>query len=128
VRDEYEHWISISYYSDEASRLGQFMCAAIYDRVLRDVIDQLPDTGRETAESTIVSIMQGMVKGAASGAYNGARAAAIKLQPILTEKMKPLIEPCVGRAVQVTVRIMSNISFFYPQVCYSREPTQSKNS
>ena len=95
MRDEYKHWVSIQYYSDEASRLGQFMCAAIYDRILKVVIDQLPDMGRDTAGSIIASIMQGMVKGAASGAYNGARAAAIKLHPVLQEKMKPLIEPYV---------------------------------
>ena len=93
VRDQYSRWIYISYYSDEASRLGQFMCAAIYDKVLRDVIDGLPDMGRDKAEQVIVSIMQGMVKGAASGAFNGGKSACEKVEPMLKEKMKPLIEP-----------------------------------
>ncbi len=93
MRDEYENWVDIEYYDDEASRLGQFMCKAIYDTVLKDVIDNLPEQGRSTAEATIVSIMNGMTKGAASGAWAGARAAAEKLEPILKEKMKPLIEP-----------------------------------
>jgi hypothetical protein len=95
VRDQYSRWIYISYYSDEASRLGQFMCAAIYDKVLRDVIDGLPDMGRDKAEQVIVSIMQGMVKGAASGAFNGGKSACEKVEPMLKEKMKPLIEPYV---------------------------------
>ena len=93
VRDKYERWISIQYYSDEAARLGQFMCAAIYDKTLRDVIDGLPDAGRDTAESTIISIMQGMVKGAAGAAFSAFKAGVEKAQPLLTEKMKPLIEP-----------------------------------
>ena len=97
VRDEYEYWVNIQYYDDEASKLGQFMSKAIYDAVLRDVIDNLPEQGRSMAENTIVSIMNGMTKGAASGALAGARAAAEKLEPILKEKMKPLIEPYVCR-------------------------------
>jgi hypothetical protein len=43
----------------------------------------------------IISIMQGMVNGAANAGFNGAKAGAAKLEPILKEKMKPLIEPCV---------------------------------
>lgn len=97
VRDEYEHWVSIEYYDDEASKLGQFMAKAIYDAVLRDILDNLPEQGRSVAENTIISIMNGMTKGAASGAWAGARAAAEKLEPILKEKMKPLIEPYVCR-------------------------------
>ena len=124
VRDEYDYWVYIQYYNDEASRLGQFMCAAIYQRILRDVVDNLPDMGRETAESTIVSIMQGMVKGAATGAYNGARSAAVKLLPILQEKMKPLVEPCVGCGVQVCN--MSFISSVRPSSDTLRKKTNSK--
>jgi len=109
VRDEYDYWVYIQYYNDEASRLGQFMCAAIYQRILRDVVDNLPDMGRETAESTIVSIMQGMVKGAATGAYNGARSAAVKLLPILQEKMKPLIEPYVTQENILKAKIAEKV-------------------
>jgi hypothetical protein len=69
------------------------MCAAVYDKVLRDVIDKLPDAGRDTAESAIISIMEGMVKGAATGAWGGVKSACEKTEPMLTEKMKPLIEP-----------------------------------
>ena len=126
VRDEYDYWVYIQYYNDEASRLGQFMCAAIYHRILRDVVDNLPDMGRETAESTIVSIMQGMVKGAATGAYNGARSAAVKLLPILQEKMKPLIEPCVA-ALCKFASFPSVHPFAPPQICYARKHTQSQN-
>ncbi len=93
VRDQYSRWISMSYYSNEAARLGQFMCAAVYDRVLRNVIDQLPDTGRDAAESAVISIMQGMVKGAATGAWGGGKSAMEKMEPVLKDKMKPLIEP-----------------------------------
>ena len=89
MRDQYSRWIWISYDGDESSRLGQFLAAAIYDAVLRDVVYGLPDAGRETAEGMIVSIMQGMIAGAAKATYSAAREAAIKLQPTLTEKMKP---------------------------------------
>ena len=109
VRDEYEYWVNIEYYDDEASKLGQFMSKAIYDAVLRDVIDNLPEQGRSMAENTIVSIMNGMTKGAASGAWNGARAAAEKLEPILKEKMKPLIEPYVCRVSNCAERPVAQL-------------------
>ena len=95
VRDQYSRWIWISYYGDEASRLGQFISAAIYDAILRDAVNDLPDAGRETAEGMIVSIMQGMIAGAAKATYSAAREAACKLQQPLIDKMKPLIQPCV---------------------------------
>ena len=95
VRSQYSRWIWISYYGDEASRLGQFMAAAIYDAVLRDVVNELPDAGRETAEGMIVSIMMGMISGAAKATYSAAREAACKLEQPLKDKMKPLIQPCV---------------------------------
>jgi hypothetical protein len=110
MRDQYSRWIWISYYGDESSRLGQFMAAAIYDAVLRDVVLNLPDAGRETAEGMIVSIMQGMIAGAAKATYSAAREAAIKLQPILTEKMKPLIQPYVVFLLMLTACISSCIS------------------
>jgi hypothetical protein len=110
MRDQYSRWIWISYYGDESFRLGQFMAAAIYDAVLRDVVLNLPDAGRETAEGMIVSIMQGMIAGAAKATYSAAREAAIKLQPTLTEKMKPLIQPYVVFLLMLTACISSCIS------------------
>ena len=86
------------------------MAAAVYDVVLKDVVLSLPDAGRETAEGTIVSIMQGMIDVAAKATYSAAREAAIKLQPILIEKMKPLIQPYVVFLLMLTARISSCIS------------------
>jgi hypothetical protein len=65
----------MSYCSDEASRLGCYRGnsrhgGAVYDKVLRNVIDGLPDMGRDKAEQVIVSVMQGMVKRAAPRALN----------------------------------------------------------
>lgn len=109
VRDQYSRWIWISYYGDEASRLGQFMAAAIYDAVLRDTINDLPDAGRETAESMIVSVMQGMISGAAKGTYSAAREAACKLQPTLMEKIKPLIQPYVTQEEKIKAQVAEKV-------------------
>ncbi len=110
MRDQYSRRICISYYGDQSSRLGQFMAAAVYDTVLRDVVYALPDAGRETAEGMIVSIMQGMIAVAAKATYSAAREAVIQLQPTLQENIKSLIHPYVVFLLMLTACIASCIS------------------